>query len=129
MKGINNRLVVRVVNMKKVTLSVEFVNENNEVCFGVLFFGVMTRRSIYLKEASTSNYVKINRKDVKIEEHVTSVYDGIPGISHWSLSVPEELGLDDPRIIPMTGNEDIIADVKSFVEECDEVHEKISRKG
>ena len=122
-------MVVKVISMKKVTLVVEFVDANNDICFGVLFFGVMTRRNVYLKPISvtdSSNYVQIKKKDVKKEENIKSVYDGIVGITHWSISVPEELGLDDPRILPINGDNDIIAEVDKFVAECDNIHKRIS---
>jgi hypothetical protein len=109
--------------VKKVDLSVEFVDENNNIVFAVLFIGVMTRRNMYAKRVSVidsrpdEDYIKVNKKDVILNQNVTSVYDHL-GITHYSISVPDEVGLDDPRIISVSNRDHIITEVDNFVAKC-----------
>ena len=112
--------------MKKIELSVEFNDENNNIVFAVLFIGVMTRRNIYAKRVSSINsrpdedYIKVKKEDVILEQNVKSVYDHL-GITHYSISIPNKLGLDDPRIISVVNDTNIIAEVDNFVKICQEV--------
>ena len=108
--------------MKKVDLCVEFVDQNGNITFAVLFAGVITRHNIYAKRCSEidsrpdEDYIKVKKEDVVLEQNVKSVYDHL-GITHYSISVPEELGLNDPRIISVVNDENIITEVEKFVVE------------
>jgi len=112
--------------MKKIDLSVEFLDAENNIVYAVLFVGVMTRRNIYAKRCSVlesrpdEDYIKVKRTDVTLEQNITSVYDHL-GITHYSISVPDELGLDDPRIISVINEESIIAEVDNCVAECQKI--------
>ena len=106
--------------MKKVDLSVEFVDGNENITFAVLFAGVMTRHNIYAKRISTidsrpdEDYIKVKKEDVVLEQNVTSMHDHL-GIEHYSISVPDELGLDDPKIISVVNKENILTEVDNFI--------------
>ena len=116
-------MVVRVSKMKKVDLSVEFVDENGDITFAVLFAGVMTRHNIYAKRISAidsrpaEDYIKVKKEDVSLDQNVTSVYDHL-GVTHYSISVPDEVGLNDPRIISVSNRDPIITEVDNFVAKC-----------
>ena len=124
--------------MEKVTLSVEYFDVNDTFCYAELFIGVMDCHNVYVKlisgvNDSTPIYVKIDRRDINLDQNVKTVYDSL-GVTHYSISVPDKLNLcvpniilkNDPRITLMNGDEDIIAEIERFDAERIEIFKRIS---
>ena len=132
-------MVEEVVKVKKVTLSVKYFDSNGNFGFAELFVGVMDSRSIYAKQTSyvennsTPIYVKIDRRNIKLDQSVRTIYD-VLGVTHYSIFVPDKLNLfvpviilkNDPRITLMNGDEDIIAEIEKFDTERMQIFKRIS---
>lgn len=113
--------------MKKVSLCVELYNENGEIQYAYLYWGVMTRRHIYAKAVSDvsadKKYICLRRNETKdVSESVRSVYKHLYDQDR-SISVSDKVGLDDPRIMPISVitklPEGIMENIEKFYEEIE----------
>ena len=122
--------------MKKVSFVVELFNENGEIQYAYLYRGIMTRKYIYAKachdDLGDKTYILVQRNQTQNDsKFVRSAFKHLYDQDR-SISVRDEIGLYDPRIISITPNTKLPEGIKVLLEEfcleCEKEEKEWSKK-